>query len=105
MLGGGGAERAPSSWAEHSTKCRPDDYPLDQFWKGEAPKQDYNYMHVGSEGQPTRYPQSFPAVVGRGFGNRATIRFFPVEAATLESLQSYRSVTIGSTFVARRAGK
>lgn len=55
MLGGGGAERAASSWAEHSTKCRPDDYPLDQFWKGEAPKQDYNYMHVGSEGQPTRF--------------------------------------------------
>jgi len=34
----------------------PDGYPLDQYWKGESPKEDYNYLHVEVKpGQPTKF--------------------------------------------------
>jgi hypothetical protein len=55
VLGGGGAEQDPILPGRTHIKV-PDDYPLDQYWKGEAPKEDYNYLHVDvTPGQPTKF--------------------------------------------------
>jgi hypothetical protein len=55
VLGGGGAEQDPILPGRTHVKV-PDDYPLDQYWKGEAPKEDYNYLHVEvTPGEPTRF--------------------------------------------------
>ena len=55
VLGGGGAEQDPILPGRTHIKV-PDGYPLDQYWKGEAPQEDYNYLHVEvTPGQPTRF--------------------------------------------------
>ena len=55
VLGGGGAEQDPILPGRTHIKV-PDGYPLDQYWKGEAPKEDYNYLHVEVKpGQPTKF--------------------------------------------------
>ncbi len=55
VLGGGGAEQDPILPGRTHVKV-PEGYPLDQYWKGEAPKEDYNYLHVEVRpGQPTTF--------------------------------------------------
>jgi Calcineurin-like phosphoesterase len=55
VLGGGGAEQDPILPGRTHVKV-PEGYPLDQYWKGEAPKEDYNYLHVEVKpGQPTKF--------------------------------------------------
>ncbi len=55
VLGGGGAEQDPILPGRTHIKV-PDGYPPDQYWKGEAPKEDYNYVHVEViPGQPTKF--------------------------------------------------
>ena len=55
VLGGGGAEQDPILPGRTHIKV-PADYPLDQYWKGESPKEDYNYLHVDViPGQPTKF--------------------------------------------------
>lgn len=55
VLGGGGAEQDPILPGRTHIKV-PADYPLDQYWNGESPKEDYNYLHVEVvPGQPTRF--------------------------------------------------
>jgi hypothetical protein len=55
VLGGGGAEQDPILPGRTHVKV-PEGYPLDQYWKGEAPKEDYNYLHVEvTPGQPTKF--------------------------------------------------
>ena len=45
MLGGGGAEQDPILPGRTSIKL-PADYPPDLYWKGEPPKEEYNYVLV-----------------------------------------------------------
>jgi hypothetical protein len=45
LLGGGGAEQDPILPGRTHIKV-PADYPRDQYWKGESPKEDYNYVLV-----------------------------------------------------------
>jgi hypothetical protein len=55
LLGGGGAEQDPILPGRTHIKV-PDGYPPDLYWKGEAPKEDYNYLHVDVKpGQPTKF--------------------------------------------------
>ncbi|MGA3210708.1 MAG: hypothetical protein ABSD20_05325 [Terriglobales bacterium] len=55
VLGGGGAEQDPILPGRTHVKV-PDGYPPDQYWKGEAPKEDYNYLHVEVKpGQQTKF--------------------------------------------------
>jgi hypothetical protein len=55
VLGGGGAEQDPILPGRTHNKV-PDGYPSDQYWKGEDPKEDYNYLHVDvTPGQPTKF--------------------------------------------------
>jgi len=55
VLGGGGAEQDPILPGRTHIKV-PDGYPLDQYWKGESPKEDYNFLHVEVKpGQPTTF--------------------------------------------------
>jgi hypothetical protein len=55
VLGGGGAEQDPILPGRTHIRV-PDGYPLDQYWKGESPKEDYNYLHVDvTPGQPTKF--------------------------------------------------
>jgi len=54
VLGGGGAEQDPVLPGRTHIKV-PEGYPPDQYWKGEAPKEDYNFVHVEvTPGQPTK---------------------------------------------------
>jgi hypothetical protein len=54
-LGGGGAEQDPILPGRTHAKV-PADYPLDQYWKGAAPKEDYNYVIVEVKpGQKTKF--------------------------------------------------
>jgi hypothetical protein len=56
VLGGGGAEQDPILPGRTSIKSLPADYPKDAYWKGEPPKEDYNYLHVDVKpGQPTKF--------------------------------------------------
>ena len=56
MLGGGGAEQDPILPGRTSIKNLPADYPPDLYWKGEPPKEDYNYVLVDVEpGQKTKF--------------------------------------------------
>ena len=75
MLGGGGAEQDPILPGRTSIKV-PADYPPDLYWKGEPPKEEYNYVLVDVEpGQKTKvHPQSLPAVVGRAVRNRGAVQ-------------------------------
>ena len=55
MLGGGGAEQDPILPGQTSIKV-PADYPPDLYWKGEPPKEEYNYVLVDVEpGQKTKF--------------------------------------------------
>jgi hypothetical protein len=55
VLGGGGAEQDPILPGRTHIKV-PDGYPPDLYWKGAAPKEDYNYLHVDVKpGQPTKF--------------------------------------------------
>jgi hypothetical protein len=45
MLGGGGAEQDPILPGRTELKL-PDNYPADMYWKGEPPKEEYNYLLV-----------------------------------------------------------
>jgi Calcineurin-like phosphoesterase len=55
LLGGGGAEQDPILPGRTHNKV-PEGYPLDQYWKGEGPKEDYSYLHVEvTPGQPTKF--------------------------------------------------
>ena len=66
MLGGGGAEQDPILPGRTSIKL-PADYPPDLYWKGEPPKEEYNYVLVDVEpGQKTKFTLNrFRPVVGR----------------------------------------
>jgi hypothetical protein len=58
MLGGGGAEQDPILPGRTSNKV-PADYPPDLYWKGEPPKEEYNYVLVDVEpGQKTKFTLS-----------------------------------------------
>jgi len=46
VLGGGGAEQDPILPGRTTIKNLPADYPEDLYWKGEPPREDYNYLHV-----------------------------------------------------------
>lgn len=55
LLGGGGAEQDPILPGRTSLKL-PASYPPDQYWKGEPPREEYNYVLVDVQpGQPTRF--------------------------------------------------
>src|SRR6267378_5009391 len=55
MLGGGGAEQDPILPGRTSIKV-PADYPPDLYWKGQPPKEEYNYVLVDVEpGQKTKF--------------------------------------------------
>jgi hypothetical protein len=55
MLGGGGAEQDPILPGRTSVKV-PEGYPPDLYWKGEAPKEEYNYLLVDVQpGKKTRF--------------------------------------------------
>ncbi len=55
LLGGGGAEQDPIlPGRTHVTVAA--DYPPDLYWKGESPKEEYNYVLVDVKpGQPTKF--------------------------------------------------
>ena len=58
MLGGGGAEQDPILPGRTSNKV-PADYPKDLYWKGEPPKEEYNYVLVNVQpGQKTKFTLS-----------------------------------------------
>ncbi len=55
MLGGGGAEQDPILPGRTSIKV-PANYPPDLYWKGQPPKEEYNYILVDVDpGQKTRF--------------------------------------------------
>jgi Calcineurin-like phosphoesterase len=55
MLGGGGAEQDPILPGRTSFKV-PADYPPDQYWDGQPPKEEYNYVLVDLKpGEKTRF--------------------------------------------------
>jgi hypothetical protein len=56
VLGGGGAEQDPILPGRTTIKSLPANYPKDLYWKGEPPREDYNYLHVEvTPGQPTKF--------------------------------------------------
>jgi hypothetical protein len=58
LLGGGGAEQDPILPGRTHLKL-PADYPPDLYWKGAAPKEEYNYVIVDVKpGQPTKFTLS-----------------------------------------------
>ena len=55
-MGGGGAEQDPILPGRTTLKNLSADYPKDLYWKGEPPKEVYNYLHVEVRaGQPTKF--------------------------------------------------
>jgi hypothetical protein len=55
MLGGGGAEQDPILPGRTSNKV-PADYPPDLYWKGDPPKEEYNYVLVDVQpGHKTKF--------------------------------------------------
>ena len=56
VLGGGGAEQDPILPGRTTIKSLPAGYPKDLYWKGEPPREDYNYLHVQvTPGHPTQF--------------------------------------------------
>lgn len=75
VLGGGGAEQDPILPGRMHIKV-PDGYPPDQYWNGDAPKEDYNYLHVEViPGQPTKFTIN---------------RFRPSSAQSFEALELFK---------------
>ena len=55
VVGGGGAEQDPILPGRTKIKV-PQGYPPDQYWKGEGPREDYNYVVVDvPPGRPTTF--------------------------------------------------
>lgn len=55
LLGGGGAEQDPILPGRTAIKV-PADYPADLYWKGQPPKEEYNYLIVDVQpGQKTKF--------------------------------------------------
>jgi Calcineurin-like phosphoesterase len=55
LLGGGGAEQDPILPGRTAIKVPPN-YPQDLYWKGQPPKEDYNYLLVDvAPGQKTKF--------------------------------------------------
>src|SRR6266849_209600 len=55
VLGGGGAEQDPILPGRTHLDL-PADYPKEQYWKGESPREEYNYVLVDVQpGQPTKF--------------------------------------------------
>jgi Calcineurin-like phosphoesterase len=55
LLGGGGAEQDPTLPGRTHIEVPPD-YPPDLYWKGQAPKEEYNYVLVDVQpGQQTKF--------------------------------------------------
>ena len=55
LLGGGGAEQDPILPGRTSIKV-PANYPPDLYWKGQPPKEEYNYVLVDVKpGQKTKF--------------------------------------------------
>ncbi len=55
VLGGGGAEQDPILPGRTSFKV-PQGYPQDLYWKGQPPKEEYNYLLVDVQpGKPTKF--------------------------------------------------
>ncbi len=55
VLGGGGAEQDPILPGRTHLKM-PEGYPMDQYWKGASPIEEYNYVLVDVKpGQPTKF--------------------------------------------------
>ena len=55
VLGGGGAEQDPILPGRTSLSL-PASYPADEYWKGEPPREEYNYVLVDVQpGEPTRF--------------------------------------------------
>lgn len=55
LLGGGGAEQDPILPGRTSIEV-PADYPPDLYWKGQSPKEEYNYLLVDVQpGQKTKF--------------------------------------------------
>ena len=75
MLGGGGAEQDPILPGRTSIKV-PADYPPDLYWKGQPPKEEYNYVlvDVQTRREDQVHPQSLPAVVGRAVRDRGAVQ-------------------------------
>ena len=56
VMGGGGAEQDPILPGRTKIKDLPADYPVDMYWKGGPPKEEYNYLHVEVKpGKPTKF--------------------------------------------------
>jgi len=55
LLGGGGAEQDPTLPGRTQIKVPPN-YPLDQYWQGMDPKEEYNYLLVNVKpGEKTKF--------------------------------------------------
>jgi hypothetical protein len=56
VLGGGGAEQDPILPGRTTLKNLPANYPKDLYWKGEPPREEYNYLHVEvTPDRPTKF--------------------------------------------------
>ena len=76
LLGGGGAEQDPILPGRTSIKV-PAGYPPDLYWKGQPPKEEYNYLLVDVEpGQKTKFTLN---------------RFRPWSAKPFESVELWRT--------------
>jgi hypothetical protein len=76
LMGGGGAEQDPTLPGRTNIKV-PADYPPDLYWKGQPPKEEYNYILVDVEpGQKTKFTLN---------------RFWPWSATPFESEELFDS--------------
>jgi hypothetical protein len=77
LLGGGGAEQDPILPGRTSIKV-PADYPPDLYWKGQPPKEEYNYLLVDIKpGQSTKFTVN---------------RYRPWAAKQFESVELFKDV-------------
>jgi len=75
LLGGGGAEQDPILPGRTHIKV-PANYPLDQYWRGSAPKEEYNYLLVDVKpGEKTKFTLN---------------RFRPWSAKPFETVQIFK---------------